>query len=88
MDVYINDIIVKYKRFKDHVELLMQSFERIKRHQLKLKSPQCAFEICVRNFLGFLVHQRQIKVDHNRSKDIIVAKVPQTRKSSKGSWAR
>ena len=39
-------------------------------HQLNLNPLKCAFRVHVGNFLGFLVHQRGIEVDHNKEKDI------------------
>ena len=49
-------------------------------HQLKLNLLKCAFGIRVGNFLGFLVHQRGIKVDKNKAKAIALANAPQNKK--------
>ena len=61
MEVYIDDIVVKYKRVNEHVDHLRKNFERMRHYQLKRNLLKCAFGVCVRNFLGFLVHQRGIK---------------------------
>ena len=70
MKVYIDDIVVKSKRVSDHVDHLRKIFERMRHHQLKLNPLKCAFEVHVRNFLGFIVHQRGIEVDHNKAQVI------------------
>ena len=49
---------------------------------------KCAFRVWVRNFLGFLVHQREIEVDHNKEKAITSAKAPQNQKVLQSSWVR
>ena len=56
MEIYIDDIMVKSKRANKHIDHLRKNFERMRHHQLKLNPLKCAFGVCVRNFLGFLVH--------------------------------
>ena len=52
----------------------------MRHHQLKLNPLKCAFGVCVRNFLGFLVQQRGIEVEHNKAKAIASANAPQNKK--------
>ena len=80
MEVYIDDIVVKSKRAREHVDHLRKSFERMRHHQLKLNPLKCAFRVCAGNFLGFLVHQRGIEVDYNKEKAIASANAPQNKK--------
>ena len=42
---------------------LRKSFERMRLHQLKLNPLICAFGVQAENFIGFLVHQREVEVD-------------------------
>ena len=55
MEVYIDDIVVKSKRDNEHVDHLKKSFEKMRRHQLKLNQVKYAFGVCAMNFFGFLV---------------------------------
>ena len=80
MEVYIDDIVVKSKRAIKHVDLLRKIFETMRHHQLKLNPLKCAFGVRAGNFLGFLVHQRGIEVDHNKTKAIASANAPQNKK--------
>ena len=80
MEIYNDDIVVKSKMVVEHVNHLRKSFERMRLHKLKLNPLKCAFRVQVRNFLGFLVHQRGVKVDQNKAKAIISAKASQNKK--------
>ena len=79
MEIYIDDI-VKSKKATEHVNHLRKSFERMKLRQLKLNPLKCAFGVQAGNFLRFLVHQKEVKVDQNKAKAIISAKAPQNKK--------
>ena len=63
MEIYIDDIVVKYKKVAEYVNHLSKFFERIRLHQLKLNPLKCAFEVQAEIFFGFLVHQRGVGVD-------------------------
>ena len=71
MEIYIDDIVVKFKKVAKHVNHLRKSFERIRLHQLKLNPLKFAFGVQVGNVLGFLVHQRGVEVDQNKANAII-----------------
>lgn len=44
---------------------------------------KCAFGIKVGNFLGFLVHEKGIKIDANKAKTITQAQLPTNKKNYK-----
>ncbi|XP_073138879.1 uncharacterized protein [Henckelia pumila] len=80
IEVYIDDIVVKSRKTEDHVEHLRMSFERMRKHNLKLNPMKCAFGVKAGNFLGFLLHQRGVEVDQNKSKAILEARPPKNKK--------
>ena len=80
MEIYIDDIVVKSERASEHVDHLKKSFERMRHYRLKVIPLKCAFGVRVENFLRFLVHQREIEVDQNKTKAITRAKAPQNKK--------
>ena len=47
---------------------------------MELNPLKCAFRVRTGNFLGFLVHQREIEVDQNEAKAIALANAPQNKK--------
>ena len=80
MEVYIDDIVVKYKKASDHNVHLKKSFERMRIYHLKLNPLKCAFSVQAENFLGFLMHQRGVEIDKNKARAVLEAKPPQTKK--------
>ncbi|XP_073120711.1 uncharacterized protein [Henckelia pumila] len=52
----------------------------MRKHNLKLNPMKCAFGVKAGNFLGFLVYQRGVEVDQNKSKSIIEARPPKSKK--------
>ncbi|KAM1735882.1 hypothetical protein ACFX12_014299 [Malus domestica] len=71
MEVYIDDIVVKFKTEEQHLEHPRQALTRMRIHKLKMNPKKCAFGVRSDNFLGFLVHQRRVKVDKNKARAIM-----------------
>ncbi|CAN6684946.1 unnamed protein product [Malus baccata var. baccata] len=76
MEVYIDDIVVKSKTEEHHLIDLRQALTRIRIHKLKMNPKKCAFGVRAGNFLGFLVHQRGVEVDKNKSWAIMESPSP------------
>ncbi|KAM2517434.1 hypothetical protein PS1_032329 [Malus domestica] len=76
MEVYIDDIVVKSKTEEQHLEDLKQTLARMRIHKLKMNPKKCAFGVRAGNFLGFLVHQRGVEVDKNKSRAIMESPSP------------
>jgi hypothetical protein len=80
MEVYIDDVVIKSQDFDAHLTNLEQTFIRMRKHQLKMNSLKCVFDVTARKFLGFFVHNRGIEVDKNKAKAILQAKPPSNKK--------
>ncbi|XP_070667906.1 uncharacterized protein [Malus domestica] len=76
MEVYIDDIVVKSKTEEQYLEDLRQTLARMRIHKLKMNPKKCAFGVRAGNFLGFLVHQRGVEVDKNKSRAIMESPSP------------
>ncbi|CAN6706466.1 unnamed protein product [Malus baccata var. baccata] len=76
MKVYIDDIVVKSKTEEQHLIDLRQALTRMRIHKLKMNPKKCAFRVRAGNFLGFLVHQRGVEVDKNKSWAIMESPSP------------
>ncbi|KAM2564328.1 hypothetical protein TB2_012626 [Malus domestica] len=76
MEVYIDDIVVKSKTEEQHLEDLRQALARMRIHKLKMNPKKCAFGVRAGNFLGFLVHQRGVEVNKNKSRGIMESPSP------------
>ena len=62
MKAYIDDILVKSKSRRDHLDNLQEVFYLMRQHRLRLNPAKCAFRVSLGNFLGFLVSQRGIEM--------------------------
>lgn len=80
MQIYIDDLLVKFVSAKNYIDHLRQSFNRMRKHGLKMNPLKCAFCVKEWDFLGFMVHKKGIKINQNKTKAIMEAKVPSTNK--------
>lgn len=83
LEVYIDDVVIKYRKKGEHVEVLRKTFIRMRKHHLKMNLKKCAFGVQAGNFLGLLVHQRGIK-----AKAIIDAPIPRNKKKNAKSTGK
>uniref|UniRef100_A0A803MNB4 Reverse transcriptase domain-containing protein n=1 Tax=Chenopodium quinoa TaxID=63459 RepID=A0A803MNB4_CHEQI len=80
MEVYIDDVLVKFHDLSKHLEHLILPFERMRKFNLKMNPLKCAFGFKASNFLGFLVHKNSIEVDQNKAKAVLEASPPANKK--------
>jgi len=80
MQIFIDDIVVKSSSGDDHLGQLRLSFERMKKYGLKMNPLKCAFGVCAGDFLAFVVHQKSIEVNQNKTKAILETEPPSTKK--------
>lgn len=83
MEDYVDDIMVKSRKQKDHLKVLRRVFERCRLFKLRMYLQKYAFEISIGKFLGFLVHNRGIDVDPTKVTTIATMKSPTTVKELK-----
>ncbi|XP_070016951.1 uncharacterized protein [Nicotiana sylvestris] len=63
VEVYIDDMLVKTQHSRDHISHVSDTFQILRKFNMKLNSEKCAFGIASGKFLGFLVSNRGIKVN-------------------------
>ena len=76
VEVYIDDMVVKSKEDQGHINDLMDVFEVLRRHKLRLNANKCAFGVRVGKFLGYLITHRGIEVTPNQISAIECLKSP------------
>ena len=59
MQIYIDDKVVETVSGKGHINHLRQSFERMRKHGLKMNTLKCSYCVKARDFLGFVVHKKR-----------------------------
>ena len=80
VEIYIDDVVVKSKGYREHLPNLRETLECTSKHGLKMSPNKCAFRVSAREFLGFMVHERGIEVGQKSMKAIDEA-VPLTNKT-------
>ncbi|KAK4397138.1 Transposon Tf2-12 polyprotein [Sesamum angolense] len=71
VECYIEDLVVKSKKRKNHFHDLRKVFERFRRYQLKMNLSKCAFGVTSGKFLGFIVRQQGIKIEQAKTNAIL-----------------
>ena len=79
VEIYIDDVVEKSKGYKEHLANLWETFECTRKHGLKMNPSKCAFGVSARQFLGFMVHERGIKIGQKSMKAIDEAVPPTTK---------
>ena len=80
VEVYIDDMLVKSKEENDHLDDLRETFETLRKYQMKLNPSKCAFGVYSGKFLGFMVSQRGIEANPDKIKAILEMQPPKTTK--------
>jgi hypothetical protein len=80
VEVYIDDIVVKSAEDDSHLADLRLAFEKIRRYKLKMNPLKCAFGVSAGKFLGFIVHEKGIKIDPRKIEAIQSVKAPTCKK--------
>jgi hypothetical protein len=70
MEVYVNDVVVKWVGFEEHMTDLKLSLERMKKYGLQMNPLKCTFGVTSGRFLGFVVHEHDIQIDPKKIESI------------------
>ncbi|GKU96145.1 hypothetical protein SLEP1_g9416 [Rubroshorea leprosula] len=63
IEVYVDDMIVTSVRAEDHIDDLSETFQNLRRAQMKLNPLKCMFAIESGKFLGYVVSKKGIEVN-------------------------
>ena len=61
--VYVDDMIAKSREGANHVQILKELFERLRKYKLRLNHARCSFGMKSRKLLGFMMSDKGIEVD-------------------------
>ena len=81
--VYVDDMLVKRKDEANHLDDLKETFNILRKYNMKLNPTKCVFTITSGKFLGFMVSQWGIEANLDQVKTII--KVKSQKKSEGGT---
>ena len=77
VEVYVDDMLVKSRDKKIHLDDLQETFDMLKQYNMKLNPSKCAFGVSSGKFLGFLVSHRGIEANPDKIQAILDMKPPQ-----------
>ena len=80
MEVYIDDMLVKFKERPDHMKHLQETFELLSTSGMKLNPLKCAFGVSSGKFLGFMVKQRGIEANPIQLRAMMESQTPTIKK--------
>jgi hypothetical protein len=79
VEIYIDDVVIKSASVEGHLGDLRQVLERTRRFRLRMNPKKCSFGVSAGQFLGFLVHEREIEIGL-KSQEAVRSMVPPTTK--------
>ena len=62
VEIYIDDVVVKSKGYKEHLADPRETLECTRKHGLKMNPNKCAFGVSAGQFLGFMVTREELKL--------------------------
>jgi hypothetical protein len=62
VEIYIDEVVVKSKGYREHLANLCKALVCTRKHGLKMNPNKCAFGVSAGQFLGFMVHERGIEI--------------------------
>ena len=71
MEVYVDDMLVKRRKVDLHLDNLRETFDSLRKYQMRLNPVKCVFGVSLGKFLGFIVSQRGIKANPEKVKAIL-----------------
>ena len=78
VEVYVDDMLVKIKDEVNHLDDLKETFNTLRKYNMKLNPTKCVFAITLGKLLGFMVSQMGIEANPDKVKAIIEIKSPKT----------
>ena len=71
MEVYVDDMLVKSKKAEQHLDDLRETFDILRKYQMRLNPAKCVFGVSSSKLLGFMVSQRGIEANLEKVKAIL-----------------
>ena len=78
--VYLDDVIIYSKKWKDHLSTLKQVFERCKKLNISLNPKKSIFAVTEGKLLGFIVSKEGMIIDPEHVEAISKISLPNSRK--------
>ena len=80
MEVYVDEMLVKSQAAQHHIQDLVETFDVLRRHNMKLNPFKCPFEVSKGKFLEFMVTQRGIETNPKKIKAVLDMGSPRSKR--------
>ena len=71
IEVYVDDMLMKSRKVELHLDNLKETFNTLRKYQMKLNPTKCVFRVSSGKFLGFNVSQRGTEANPKKVKAIL-----------------
>lgn len=88
MEVYMDDMLVKNKVARTHIDDLQETFAILQKYQMKLNPIKCAFGVALDKFHGFIISNWGVETNLEKIKAICNMSLPRTIKDVQGLTKR
>ena len=78
VEAYIDDMVIKSKKAKDHIQDASEVFEIFRWFKIKLNPLKCAFGVSSKQFLGHIINKPGIKPSPAQVKQLSQIEEPKT----------
>ncbi|GKV32747.1 hypothetical protein SLEP1_g41332 [Rubroshorea leprosula] len=78
IEVYVDDMIVTSVQVEDHIDDLDETFQNLRRAQMKLNPLKCTFVVESGKFLGYVVSKKGIEVNPEKVQAVQQMEPPKT----------
>ncbi|GKV50913.1 hypothetical protein SLEP1_g57592 [Rubroshorea leprosula] len=78
IEVYMDDMIVTSMRVEDHIDDLDETFQNLRRAQMKLNPLKCTFAVESGKFLGYVVSKKGIEANPEKVEAVQQMEPPRT----------
>ena len=76
VEVYVDDMLVKSLDEEKHLDDLEETFDTLRRYNMKLNQSKSGFGVSSRKFLGFMVSYRGIEANPDKIQAILDMEPP------------
>ena len=75
---YIDDVLIHSKSHEEHLIHLQAVFDRLRKHELKIKLKKCTFGFMETKFLGYIVSAEGIRMNKEKIDKIVNYPTPKS----------
>ncbi|GKG09033.1 reverse transcriptase domain-containing protein [Tanacetum coccineum] len=77
-EAYVDDMVVKSKSKREMLANIVETFDNLKRINMKLNPKKCSFEVEEGKFLGYMVTSEGTRINPAKTKDLAEMQSPKT----------